>query len=261
MVRACTYLDRDRRGSAAPSLRPDLLRDTRFADIALRPSKSTEQSTLLALYARAWAVHLSLPPSFFRHFAPSVSFFFFFLFCSLFPSPIATVRPLISRILFYSSGYLVHSCIRTIPFVVPLPSNPCLVSFVRTMSVSHPLSHFLHHPLRSSHLPILFTRFRIPTPAAVSRDFECIGLDTPHRFIRISRGDARFFSLLSKFTTGNLDKDFFPSSRTIESKENYFIRGENREGNNNSRKMPKRRAKEEIINREIFLSPWKNDGE
>lgn len=49
--------------SAAPPLRPDLLWDTRFADIALRPSKSTEQSTLLALYARAWAANLpfSLP--------------------------------------------------------------------------------------------------------------------------------------------------------------------------------------------------------
>ena len=75
----CAHVRRDTGCSAAPPLRPDLLWDTRFADIALRPSKSTKRSTLLALYARAWAANLpfslSFPLFLFHSLVPSVSFF------------------------------------------------------------------------------------------------------------------------------------------------------------------------------------------
>lgn len=199
---------------------------------------------------RGRSISPSLPPfsATLPHLSRS-SFFFFFVPFSPPPLP-----PSVHSFLVFSFIPLDTWYIRV---YVPSPSSflslPTLASshsFVQrpfhTLSLT-----FSTTPLRSSHLPILFTHFRIPTPAAVSRDFECIGLDTPPPFH--TNFSPRFSSLLSKFTTGNLDKDFFPSSRTIESKENYFIRGENREGNNNSRKMPKRRAKEEIINREIFF--------
>lgn len=117
------HVDRD--GSAAPSLRPDLLRDTRFADIALRPSKSTEQSTL-SVPERGRSISLSL--SFFRHFAPSVfilSFAFHSFLVFSFP-PYSRLPPL-------------------------LPTLHRLVSSFLQPSSIH-----------SS--PILFTRFRIATP-------------------------------------------------------------------------------------------------
>lgn len=142
------HVDRDRRGSAAPSLRPDLLRDTRFADIALRPSKSTEQSTLLALYTRAWAVHLSLSP--FSATLPHLSrFSFFFPLHST--SPIPTVRPLVSRILFYSSGY---SCIH--PFTLRPSSSFQPFPLIRSYNVR--LFLFVSHPLSFSFSTTLFDR-------------------------------------------------------------------------------------------------------
>lgn len=121
--------------SAAPPLRPDLLWDTRFADIALRPSKSTEQSTLLALYARAWAANLpfSLPFALFSTPLSHLSRFllhshFFVDRRSIFSFSLSRIPSSLLSSFFFFPFY--PFCLRICIFFVPVSTSSLVYLFV-----------------------------------------------------------------------------------------------------------------------------------
>lgn len=152
--------------SAAPPLRPDLLWDTRFADIALRPSKSTEQSTLLALYARAWAANLpfSLPFALFStplshlsrfllhsHFFCRPPFYLLFL-----PFSYSFLPPLL--FLFFPFSPF---CLRVCIFFVPVSTSSLVYLFVTPPKLV--FSSFCPLPL-SLRIPFCSTLFPTVSP-------------------------------------------------------------------------------------------------
>lgn len=200
--------------SAAPPLRPDLLWDTRFADIALRPSKSTEQSTLLALYARAWAANLpfslpfalfSTPLSHLSRFLLHSHFFcrppFYLLFLpfsySFLPPLLFLFFPILSflspclyllcpRIHFFARLSIRHSPEARFLFVLPssaVSPNPFLLH-----SLSDRVSFFPSHAIPPSRP--LFPRTSPTIPPRFS-------LDLYVSFLLYSRPSIRSFASFS----------------------------------------------------------------